>query len=193
MYYFFVLLGYLIIPLFCRLHIVGHEHIPRRGAVVLTCNHQSWIDVIILAFAIRPRVVHYMAKQELLAYPILGPLLAAVHVFPVNREHPGPSAIKVPLALLKQGAMVGIFPTGTRTSEDVALKQGAITIAFRAQAPLITANYTGPTSMHWSFLFKRPEVTVRFWPAISIPEGNDKKQAMQMMMEKMTSQLKANG
>lgn len=35
--------------------------------------------------------------------------------FPVNRENLNPSTLKIPFKLLKE--CVGIFPSGTRTSE----------------------------------------------------------------------------
>ena len=43
--------------------------------------------------------------------------------------------------------MVGIFPSGTRSTEDVSLKAGAVTIAMRSNVPLIPAAYIGPSSV----------------------------------------------
>ena len=43
--------------------------------------------------------------------------------------------------------MVGIFPSGTRSTEDVSLKAGAVTIAMRSNVPLIPATYVGPSSV----------------------------------------------
>ena len=76
-----------------------------------------------------------------------------IHAFPVDRENPGPSSIKTPIKLLKEGKIVGIFPSGTRTSEDVPLKRGAVTIAQMGKAPLVPAAYKGPST--GKALFKR--------------------------------------
>ena len=70
-----------------------------------------------------------------------------VNAFPVDRANPGPSTLKIPSRLLKEGKVVGIFPSGTRSAEDVSLKAGAVTIAMRSNVPLVPATYVGPSSV----------------------------------------------
>ena len=36
-------------------------------------------------------------------------ILKRIHAFPVDRENPGPSSIKTPIKLLKEGKIVGFF------------------------------------------------------------------------------------
>ncbi|MBM7587010.1 1-acyl-sn-glycerol-3-phosphate acyltransferase [Bacillus pakistanensis] len=127
-----------------KLTVMNRERLPKDGSYVIVCNHSTWLDVLFLAFSVWPRNVHYMAKQELFQLMILKHLLPKIHAFPVNRENPGPSVLKTPLKLLRSGHVVGIFPTGTRTEEDLALKRGAVTIAYKASVPLIPAKYDGP-------------------------------------------------
>lgn len=57
---------------------------------------------------------------------LIGWFLKKMHAFPVNRENPGPSALKIPLKLLKENKVVGIFPSGTRTDEEVPLKEARL-------------------------------------------------------------------
>ena len=57
--------------------------------------------------------------------------------------------------------MVGIFPSGTRSTEDVSLKAGAVTIAMRSNVPLIPAAYIGPSSV--KRINKRKKSTINFW------------------------------
>lgn len=66
--------------------------------------------------------------------------------FSVDRDNPGPSVVKVPMKLIKDGEIVGIFPSGTRNAEASNLKQGAITIAQLSKAPIIPAAYIGPNT-----------------------------------------------
>ncbi|PTF89613.1 1-acyl-sn-glycerol-3-phosphate acyltransferase, partial [Staphylococcus chromogenes] len=74
--------------------------------------------------------------------------------FPVNRENPGPSTLKVPVKILNQNKTVGIFPSGQRTSVEVPLKKGAATIAMLGKAPILPAAYVGPTKIPHLFTKK---------------------------------------
>lgn len=84
-----------------------------------------------------------MAKKQLFEMKGLGWLIEHLNAFPVDRDNPGPSVIKIPSQLLKEGKVVGIFPSGTRNAEGTDLKQGAITIAQLAKAQIVPAAYVG--------------------------------------------------
>src|SRR5699024_11513509 len=87
-----------------------------------------WLGVSVL-----PKKINYMAKKELFTSGWLKWLMESLKAFPVDRENPGPSSIKIPRKLIKEGEIVGIFPSGTRSSEDVPLKRGTVTIARSAR------------------------------------------------------------
>lgn len=188
MYRFVALVAHLVLPRLFRIHVTGKEHVPQEGGVVLTCNHGSWLDIILLAFAVWPRPVHYMAKKELFQQKWMAWFLHSLYAFPVDRQKPGPSVLKIPLAVLQSREVVGIFPSGTRV-ENTALKQGAVTIAMRAKTPLIVAVYRGPKRLKLSYLLHRPSVSLHFWPALIIPYDEDRKQAQTMMMQQLNALL----
>jgi fatty-acyl-CoA synthase len=54
----------------CRLSVEGLEHLPDRGPVVLACNHASYTDVFALV-ALLPRSLLFVAKKEVLGYPVI--------------------------------------------------------------------------------------------------------------------------
>lgn len=99
------------------------ENLPTDRGFVIACTHEGFVDVLALGAGILPFEIHYMAKKELFANKWIGGFLKKIHAFPVDRENPGPSSIKTPIKLLKEGKIVGIFPSGTRTTEDVPLKR----------------------------------------------------------------------
>ena len=191
MYRLVALLAHLILPRLFRIHVTGKEHVPQEGGVVLTCNHRSCLDVIVLAFVVWPRPVYYMAKKELFRQKWMASFLHSLHAFPVDRQKPGPSALKIPLAVLQSREVVGIFPSGTR-AEDTALKQGAITIAMRADAPLIVAVYQGPKRLKLTYLLHRPPVSLHFWPTLLVSHDGDRKQAQTTATQQLTQDLEAN-
>ena len=151
-----------------RFEITGLEHVPAKGPLIVTCNHVFALDSQYLGVALYPRRIHYMAKQELLQKPVVGPFLRKMNVYPVNRDNPGPGFIKHTLSILKQSGIVGIFPEGTRSVGGGELKSGAVRIALKAGVPILPAWYDGPTT--WGELWKRPKAAIRFGPMLRTDE-----------------------
>ena len=86
------------------------------------------------------------------------------------------STLKIPSRLLKEGKVVGIFPSGTRSTEDVSLKAGAVTIAMRSNVPLIPAAYIGPSSVKRINKGKRAQLIFGDPIQIDAEEQIDRKQ-----------------
>ncbi|EUJ32830.1 1-acyl-sn-glycerol-3-phosphate acyltransferase [Listeria floridensis FSL S10-1187] len=152
-----------------RFQVQNKEKIIEAPYVVVS-THTSWIEIIYLAFAVYPTSVHYMAKQELFKGKFLNWLMTHLNAFPVNRENPGPSAIKAPIRLLKQGKVVGIFPSGTRKQTNLHLKRGAVTIAYKGKVPMLPAVYDGPKT--FGELIKRKPIIIRFGDAVQVHDSD---------------------
>lgn len=120
--------------------IIGRKNIP-EGPAIICANHSSFSDPFYMAFAVPPKYhLCLMAKRELFDIKPLGWLLRGIGTFPVDRKSAGDmEAIKNSLSVLKAGKKLGIFPEGTRTSEDGAVspKAGAVRIAQKTGAPLV--------------------------------------------------------
>ena len=142
----------------------GRENLP-EGAYILVGPPRTWFDPLYYALAGRPMKFSFMAKEELFKNPVLRFILVHANAFPVNRQHPGPSAIKTPVKFLRSGKLSLImFPSGTRHSQE--LKGGATVIAKMAGVPLVPTVYQGPLT--FKQLFSRQRVTVRFGQPIDI-------------------------
>ena len=142
----------------------GRENLP-EGAYILVGPHRTWFDPLYYALAGSPMKFSFMAKEELFKNPVLRFILVHANAFPVNRQHPGPSAIKTPVKFLRSGKLSLImFPSGTRHSQE--LKGGATVIAKMAGVPLVPTVYQGPLT--FTQLFSRQRVTVRFGQPIDI-------------------------
>lgn len=147
-----------------RARYVNQDNLP-EGPYVLVGPHRTWFDPVYFAMAAYPRKFSFMAKEELFQNPIFRWLLKHVNGFSVNRDHPGPSAIKTPVRILRQGDLSLImFPSGSRHSNE--LKGGAAVIAKMAGVPLVPAVYQGPLT--FKQLFTRKPVTIAFGKPIAI-------------------------
>ena len=126
-----------------RFRVVGAEHVPRDGGLIVAANHVSNFDPPILGVAV-PRPVSYMAKKELFAMPLLGPLISHLNAFPVDRQAGGTAAIRASIRMLKEGRCIGIFPEGGRnvtgTNEE---KAGVAFLAAASGAPVVPAAIVG--------------------------------------------------
>jgi 1-acyl-sn-glycerol-3-phosphate acyltransferase len=133
-----------------RITLAGTEHIPSTGGAVLASNHVSYLDFIFCGLAARPakRLVRFMAKQEIFAHRIGGPLMRGMHHISVDRGA-GMASYKAALTALKDGEIVGVFPEATiSTSFTVKeLKTGSVRMAGAAGVPLVPMALWGTQRM----------------------------------------------
>lgn len=131
--------------LLMRPRVRGLRHLWRRGGVIVVSNHWALSDPILIAL-ISPRVVHFMAKQELFQNPAARfVLMRGLYAFPVNRKHADMASLKQAMAVLQKGKVFGIFPEGRRsvTGELDELERGAAFLALRCNVPILPV-YSDP-------------------------------------------------
>jgi len=144
-----------------------------RGAVI-ACNHVGWADSLWMAYAVYPRQLRYMSKEELFNSTLSRWVLTHGGSLPIDRADPSPSSIKTAVDMLQHGEIILIFPSGTRSEENIAFKRGAATIALRARVPLVPAFFQGPKQMRVAHLLHRPPIRVTFGspiPTAELPFG----------------------
>jgi 1-acyl-sn-glycerol-3-phosphate acyltransferase len=164
---------WLLFRLLFRLRVEGREHVPPAGAVLAVSNHVSTVDPPIAGVSIG-RQVWYMAKEELLRTPVLGPYLRSLGVFPVRRGEADRQSFRTSLEVLARGGVLLMFPEGTR-SVDGRLRPpepGAAFIALRTGAPVLPVAVIGTQRvMPKGARLPRPApVLVRIGPMIQVPK-----------------------
>jgi 1-acyl-sn-glycerol-3-phosphate acyltransferase len=177
---------------FGKLEVLGKENIPHEGAILVS-NHVGWLDPLWLGVAAWPRPVYPMAKSELFKNRIFGWVIGQMGAFPVNRNAPGPSALKLPLQIAQKGGLVAVFPGGRRSADLTEIKRGAATIAVLANCPVVVARYQGPSKLRVKDLLRRAQVVVSFaaalHPAAVGKTPSSRKQAIAVMSEDIKSSL----
>jgi 1-acyl-sn-glycerol-3-phosphate acyltransferase len=122
-----------------RARVFGAQNVPAAGPVIVACNHLSYLDPPLMG-CLCPRRIRYMAKKELFAVPVLGPVIRALGAYAVDRSGSATAAIKRSLRVLEAGGAVGMFPEGTRNRTGTVVPQtGVALLASLSQAPVVPA------------------------------------------------------
>jgi 1-acyl-sn-glycerol-3-phosphate acyltransferase len=134
-----------ILRLLGRVRVEGIDRIPRHGAVILCCNHRSWIDPVLVGALCPRRPVRFMAKEEIFRRPAFAAVLRAVGAFPVHRGRADRAALRRGLQILQAGGILGLFPEGTRSRSGQlgGGQAGAAWLALTGRAAVIPVAITG--------------------------------------------------
>ena len=129
-----------------RIELVGAHNMPKEGPCIACLNHISMFDPIAASIAME-RPIRFIGKQELFKIPVVGWYLKSINVIPIKRGSGDIGAVKASLKALKDGEVLGTFPTGTREKKNpnAQVKPGVVLIALKAGVPVIPihiqANY----------------------------------------------------
>lgn len=122
--------------------VIGVEHVPAKGPVILAANHIGLLDGPLL-YGVSPRPAHLLVKQAAFRGPV-GTLLRWSGQIPVDAEGGGRAALALGLEVLRRGDVLGIFPEGHRGRGDAsALRGGAVWLALTSGAPVVPVAILG--------------------------------------------------
>jgi 1-acyl-sn-glycerol-3-phosphate acyltransferase len=124
----------------CRLEVEGLERLPRGGPFVFACNHASYADVPALV-ALLPRDLLFVAKREVLGYPLVAAFVRRCGHLTVDRWDAIQSladADQVGRALASGDDLL-FFPEGTFVAATGLrpFRLGAFMSAARARVPVV--------------------------------------------------------
>ena len=188
----FISAQYLFFLLLCRVVVKGREHVAKGQPYVITSNHQSMLDIMLLYNV--PLYFRWVSKRETYRMPLVGQLLRLHGDVSIRRGDPG-SARKMMQdcsALLRQRISIMIFPEGTRskTGQVGRFKEGAFALAKANSVPVLPVVIDGSRSFFggkgWGFnVRQRFQVTIL--PPISAEEvARTDVKALQEKVHRMT-------
>jgi 1-acyl-sn-glycerol-3-phosphate acyltransferase len=170
----------------CRYKVIGRQHIPRKGAVLVVANHQIWYDPLLLGL-IFPRRLWFMAKIEIFQTPLVGAGCRLTGQIPVRRGAGDRVALEAALAYLRAGKAVTIFPEGAVEQQERLLvaQTGVAMLALRSGVPILPVAHTGTRRVFTrrGFWMSRVEVHIGEPYLPGVPAGLSRKAALKLITE----------
>jgi HAD superfamily hydrolase (TIGR01490 family) len=134
-----------------QLDVLGAAHLATRPAVFLF-NHQSQLDVIILAKLLRGGFTG-VAKKELANSPGFGLMFRLADVAFVDRSNAAQAhkALEPAVQKLREGISLVIAPEGTRSATPALgpFKKGAFHVAMQAGVPIVPIVIRNAGELMW--------------------------------------------
>jgi fatty-acyl-CoA synthase len=176
-----------------RLEIEGLERLPRDGAIVIASNHASYVDVPILMSAL-PRDVRFVAKKEVLGWPLIGPFVRKAGHLPVDRfdAQQGVADTSPIDDTLAEGLAVLFFPEGTFTA-TVGLRPfrlGAFKAAAERGVPVVPVALQGTRRWLATWWAPRPG-RVRIWIGEPVRPQGEGWHALVELRDRVADQIAA--
>lgn len=152
--------------------VVGVEHLPREGPVILAANHLSFFDTVVLMFSV-PRRTYFVGKAEYMDSWTTRRLFPAFGLIPIERAaaRQAMAALSVAADALRQGHVLGIYPEGTRSRDGLLHRghTGVAQLAMMSGALVVPVGLVGtdriqPVGARLPRPFRRAEI--RFGPPL---------------------------
>ncbi len=99
-----------------RVRVFNRHLEPASGGALYICNHQSYLDPMLMSFALR-RPMSYMARASLFRMPGFRHVIESLNAFPVKRGAADTAALKEATRRLKADGQLVVFAEGTRTTD----------------------------------------------------------------------------
>jgi 1-acyl-sn-glycerol-3-phosphate acyltransferase len=167
--------------------VIGREHLPHDGPYIVTANHLSLIDPILVSIAVG-RLVRFLALDELFGRSrVLDASMLYFGAIPLSRERPPLGALLEAQDVLQDGQILGIFPEGARAVSwgERPIKRGAAWLSLATGAPIVPCSVTG-TETTMSLAEPRvrlPSARLALHPAIHPDTYCDRVDPLEAMMD----------
>jgi len=162
--------------LFTRRIIIGKEHVPAQGPLLVVANHLNNADPPLIGISLG-RKARFMAKEELFGNLLARFVLLSVGAFPVNRRRPGKNSLQEAEQALAQGFPLVMFPESTRSTSAKMRTglPGAAMVAAKSGVSILPIGITGTEKINgaWWWL-TRPIIRVNIGVPFILPSKSDK-------------------
>ncbi|GAA1708149.1 lysophospholipid acyltransferase family protein [Isoptericola hypogeus] len=186
----------------------GAENLPRTGGFIAAANHVTELDAVTLAHYLfdhgfEPRI---LAKRGLFTAPLVGSVLRATRMIPVDRGTAAAArSLEAAAEQLGDGACVTVLPEGTLTRDPdlwpMEGKTGLARMALTSRLPVVPVAQWGahrvlPRYGRLPRPFPRKRVTIVAGPPVDLSDLYDRpldtqvlREATNRVMDAITAQL----
>jgi long-chain acyl-CoA synthetase len=177
------------------LHVRGIEKLPKSGPYIISSNHQSYIDPLILA-GILPREVFErvfaVGTSDIFGEGLMLRLARSLRVVVVDPDANLIPAMRAGAFGLRQGRPLILYPEGERSIDGTpkTFKKGAAILSIHMQVPIVPVGIEGffeAWPRNKPFQGFTPLKIVFGDPILPPPES----EASEAAYEKLTAELKA--
>ena len=162
--------------LMSRPRIIGREHIPMTGGVIIAGNHLAVADSFVVPLVI-PRKVAFLGKSEYVTGTGLRGRTTAfffrsIGMVPVNRgaASAASAAVDIVSENVNNGIAFGIYPEGTRSPDGRLYKgrTGVAKVALATGAPVVPVAVIGTDKLNpvGSAMWRPHRIDIRFGKAM---------------------------
>lgn len=163
----------------CRLKVKGKQNFKRGEKYIVTCNHNSLMDVPVSTPFI-PGANKTIAKAEMAKIPLFGLIYKRGSILvDRNDKKSRQDSFRKMKNVLQMGMHMCIYPEGTRNKTNLPLKEfhdGAFKLAKETGVSIIPAlifNTKKILPPGKTFYFHPAKMEIHFLPAIKAEEGNN--------------------
>jgi 1-acyl-sn-glycerol-3-phosphate acyltransferase len=142
--------------------------VPKKGSFIIACNHVSFLDPPIVGIC-AAREIYFLAKIDLFQTSrAFAWLIKAYNAIPIS----GIQGLRTAMKLLKKGAVVVIFPEGTRSRKGHMLpfNPGVSYLATNLGIPVIPAYIANSDKRFLQLILRLNRLKISFGKPIS-PAG----------------------
>jgi long-chain acyl-CoA synthetase len=178
-----------------RLRVTGLEKLPANGPFIISSNHQSYLDPVVLASVLPWRILRNsfaVGTSEIFGSGSMRKLAAWVRVVVVDPDANLVPAMRAGAYGLRHGRVLLLYPEGERSIDGTPkiFKKGAAILSIHTQAPIVPVAIDG---FHEAWprgkSFQRfSRLKIAFGEPIQPPPIS---QASEEAYEKLTAELKA--
>jgi 1-acyl-sn-glycerol-3-phosphate acyltransferase len=182
--FFMRLLGRVLVSILTRTTVIGRENFPRSGPLIVVGNHVAIVEVMLMVLY-TPWQIEVVGTGDIPIDPRFGWLARLWGFLPVRRGSVDREEMRLPVDVLKQNGIVGIFPEGGIWENSLRkARTGVAWLSYHADAPVLPIGFGGMRGALQEVLqFKRPRLTMnvgQVMPPVNVHvEGLSRKEALE--------------